>query len=126
VFSFARYACEDRALTLRRCCGVLAHEIGHLFGIAHCVSACVPFRWQLVNYRWFECLMNGSNHDEESDARPWRLCPVDLRKLRHAMREVGGLDIAARAVAIADFCDRLDMPKEAEWYRRSLEMLPQE
>jgi hypothetical protein len=39
-----------------------------MFGIEHCV--------------WFRCLLNGSNHFAESDARPSHLCPVDLRKLQ--------------------------------------------
>jgi len=74
IFSFARYAhCESSAHFLRRCCSVLVHEIGHLFGLAHCV--------------WYECNMNGSNHDEESDSRPLHLCPVELHKLYH--RSVG-------------------------------------
>lgn len=30
---------------------------------------------------WYRCLMNGSNHLGEADARPLHLCPVDLRKL---------------------------------------------
>jgi archaemetzincin len=66
VFSFARYdpqfygiEARDRdALVLRRSCKVLAHETAHMFGIQHCV--------------FFNCLMNGSNHLDESDRRPLR------------------------------------------------------
>jgi hypothetical protein len=29
----------------------------------------------------FRCLVNGSNYQEERDARPLYLCPVYLRKL---------------------------------------------
>ena len=36
---------------------VLCHEIAHLFGIKHCVYA--------------SCVMNGSNHLEESEAHPF-------------------------------------------------------
>jgi len=52
VYSMARYqpAVEPRSLK------VMAHEVGHMFGLAHCVH--------------YECLMNGSNHLEESDRRP--------------------------------------------------------
>ena len=36
---------------------VLCHEASHLFGIKHCVYA--------------SCVMNGSNHLEESESRPF-------------------------------------------------------
>ena len=77
VYSFARYDPafygESRApgyetRLLRRSCKVLAHETGHMFGLAHCT--------------YFNCLMNGSNHLAESDRRPLHLCPVCLRKLQ--------------------------------------------
>ncbi len=51
---------------------LLAHETGHLFGLAHCV--------------YYRCLMNGSAHLAEADARPVNLCPVCLRKLGTAVR----------------------------------------
>jgi len=64
-----RDAADAERLLLRRSCKVLAHEMAHMFGIEHCI--------------YFHCLMNGSNHLEESDARPMHLCPVDLRKLKN-------------------------------------------
>lgn len=92
IFSFARY--RDRAadveprLFLRRCCMVLCHEATHLFGIKHCVFAA--------------CLMNGSNHLQEADRRPFDLCPVDMAKLRDSFRGagIGGWDqLPPRATA---------------------------
>src|SRR5437016_14138735 len=79
VYSFARYhpafygepspqARDAETLILRRSCKVLAHETGHMFGLAHCT--------------FFNCLMNGSNHLAESDRRPLHLCTVCLRKLQ--------------------------------------------
>ncbi|KAM6898017.1 LOW QUALITY PROTEIN: archaemetzincin-2 [Lycodopsis pacificus] len=44
------------------------HEIGHMFGIHHC--------------QWLSCVMQGSNHLEESDRRPLDFCPICLRKLQ--------------------------------------------
>eukprot|EP01084_Bolivina_argentea_P300403 517993_1 len=41
---------------LKRCIKVLVHELGHLFGMGHCV--------------FFECIMNGSMHLDEADTRP--------------------------------------------------------
>ena len=40
--------------------------------IVHCVA--------------WECVMNGSNHDLEADARPLEPCPSCLAKLCHAVR----------------------------------------
>ncbi len=106
IYSFARYdprfldaAAPDgwQQLMLRRSCKVLAHETAHMFGIAHCV--------------YFHCLMNGSNHLAESDARPMHLCPVDLRKLQHSV----GFDVVAREQHLHDVCMRLDFTDEAHW-----------
>ncbi|KAK3559033.1 hypothetical protein QTP86_000038 [Hemibagrus guttatus] len=55
---------------LLRSCKTLTHEIGHIFGIQHC--------------QWLQCVMQGSNHLEESDRRPLDLCPICLRKLHCA------------------------------------------
>ena len=63
---------KEQIIFIRRCLGVLLHEIGHLFGLEHC-----PY---------FECLMNGANHLQESDAAPLHLCPVCLHKLYFASK----------------------------------------
>lgn len=76
VFSFARYnpafygsksSENSQGVLFKRSCRVCVHEIGHMFSISHCV--------------FYECLMSGSNHLEESESKPGHLCPVDLRKL---------------------------------------------
>ncbi|KAK2820776.1 hypothetical protein Q5P01_023735 [Channa striata] len=61
VFSFA-------SALLLRSCKTMTHEIGHMFGIKHC--------------QWLSCVMQGSNHLEESDRRPLDFCPICLRKLQ--------------------------------------------
>lgn len=106
VYSFYRYDTDVPGLFLRRCLKVMAHEIGHLFGIAHC-----PY---------FRCLMNGANHLEESDARPLHLCPVDLRKLAFSV----GFDVAERYRRLAGVFDELAVHDEAEWIRERLEETP--
>lgn len=53
---------------LFRACKVMAHEIGHIFGIKHCV--------------YFNCLMNGSNNETENCNKPAQLCAICLRKLQ--------------------------------------------
>ena len=105
VFSFARYdpafygiRTSDRAaVMLRRSCKVLAHETSHMFGIQHCIL--------------FNCLMNGSNHLDESDRRPLHLCPVDLRKLHHSV----GFDITKRYGDLFSFARRAGFNDEARW-----------
>ena len=63
---------EDYQLLQWRAIKVLTHEITHMFGLDHCV--------------YFTCLMNGSNHAEESDHQLTFLCPVCLRKLQDAIK----------------------------------------
>jgi archaemetzincin len=114
VYSFARYdprfygqeaAADSRKLVLRRSCKVLAHETGHMFGIDHCV--------------WYRCLMNGSNHLEESDARPLHLCPVDLRKLQWSI----GFNAVERYRRLRDFHRQAGFEDEAQWLDRRLRHL---
>lgn len=105
VYSFARYDPGYQqespepasSVLLRRSCKVLAHETAHMFGIRHCT--------------FFHCLMNGSNHLAESDARPLHLCPVDLRKL-YAVVE---LDVVERYRALSSFWRDVGLDGEARW-----------
>lgn len=97
VYSFARYGGGTRELMLRRSCKVLAHETCHMFGIAHCI--------------WFRCVVNGSNHLAETDARPLHLCPVDLRKLQRAV----GFDVVERYRRLHKFCAEAGFRDEAKW-----------
>ena len=105
VVSVARYGppfCEDapglRPGEMRkRCCRVIAHEIGHMAGIAHCI--------------YFRCLMNGSSSLAESDRRPLHLCPIDLRKLQWLV----GFDFAERYRRLLQFWREADDGHEAAW-----------
>jgi archaemetzincin len=114
VYSFARYDPafygEPRApgyevLLLRRSCKVLAHETGHMFGLAHCT--------------YFNCLMNGSNHLVEADRRPLHLCPVCLRKLQSSI----GFDVLKRYSALEGICHVNGFTHEADWFTRRLKNL---
>lgn len=113
VFSFARLhpdfygaypgeRAEIRRLVTRRALAVMSHEIGHMFGIGHCVS--------------FACNMNGSNSLEESDRQPMHPCPVCLRKLHLAL----GFDPEARYEALAKEYGRLGLVQEDAWVERQL------
>jgi archaemetzincin len=57
----------DEKLLLRRACKTLNHEMGHIFGIGHCV--------------FYLCSMNGGMSIAESDASPMEYCPLCHRKL---------------------------------------------
>jgi archaemetzincin len=113
VYSFARYrpsfwketVADARQLVLRRSCKVLAHETAHAFGVRHCTAHL--------------CLMNGSNHLEESDARPLHLCPVDLRKLQWSV----GFDVFERYGRLLELYEELGLDEDAAWIRRRLSHL---
>jgi len=114
VYSFARYdprfygevpSASSRNLMLRRSCKVLAHETSHMFGIDHCV--------------WYRCLMNGSNHLAEADARPLHLCPVDLRKLQWSV----GFDVVERYRRLRDFQRQAGFEDEAQWMDKRLRFI---
>ena len=114
VYSFARYDPAfygaprggDYARTLlRRSAKVLVHETGHMFGLAHCV--------------YFRCVFNGSNHLDESDARPMHECPVDLRKLHRSI----GFDVPQRYARLLRFYRKAGCDEEAAWTHRRLERI---
>jgi len=66
-----------------------------MFGIEHCVC--------------FRCLMNGSSHLAESDARPLHLFPEDLRKLQWSI----GFDVVERYRRLRDFHRQAGFEDEA-------------
>jgi archaemetzincin len=114
VYSFARYDSafygevrgpNYETLLLRRSCKVLAHETGHMFGLAHCT--------------FFNCLMNGSNHLAESDRRPLHLCPVCLRKLQWSI----GFDVLERYRAVERVTRADGFADEADWFSRRVKVL---
>jgi archaemetzincin len=114
VYSFARYdpafygeprGKDYPALLLRRSMKVLTHETGHMFGLTHCV--------------YFNCVMNGSNHLQESDRRPLHVCPVCLRKLQFSV----GFDVVKRYEALAQFDRQAGLEDEAAWVDRRLEKI---
>jgi archaemetzincin len=116
VYSFARYdprfndpqARASGTLLLQRSCKVLAHEMTHMFGVQHCI--------------YFHCLMNGSNHLAESDARPMHLCPVDLRKLQESI----GFDVVERYRRLLEFYLSTGFTEEASWLSRRLDFIARE
>jgi len=114
VFSFARsdpgFFGEPRGdevgdMILQRSAKTLVHEIAHTFGLRHCI--------------FYQCVENGSNHQQESDRRPQHLCPVCLRKLRHAT----GLNLEKRYRDLEFFYEEHGWIDEATWVSRQLARL---
>ncbi|XP_071176779.1 archaemetzincin-2-like isoform X1 [Mytilus edulis] len=94
---------DGKSLIIKRICKTMCHEIGHMFGLRHCV--------------FYECLMNGSNSLEEADRHPLFLCPVCLRKLQFACK----FNIEERYKQMVPFCLSHDMTSEAHWLQTRLE-----
>lgn len=113
VFSFARYHpgffgepfAVDRRVVVRRAIKVMSHEIGHMFGMEHCIH--------------LHCLMNGANHLSELDRAPMHLCPVCLRKLHVAL----GFDPEERYRRLAEGYEGLGLDEEADWVRQRMGFL---
>ncbi|KAJ5766588.1 uncharacterized protein N7511_004204 [Penicillium nucicola] len=74
-------------LWLDRVCRTASHELGHCFGIDHCV--------------YYACMMQGTASLAEDVRQPPYLCPVDLAKVLHAT----GASAAGRYKALLKYCD---------------------
>ncbi|KAL4228822.1 Archaelysin metallopeptidase 2 [Mactra antiquata] len=119
VYSLARYLSNfgegsfteinlDRdplSTILVRACKTMCHEMGHMFGLRHCIH--------------FDCLMNGSNHLDESDSRPSFLCPICLRKLQYVCK----FDIIQRYRDMRDFWSENGLTEQKDWLERRLAKL---
>lgn len=100
VWSTARMGDPEKEpkIFLRRVLQVAVHETGHMFGIRHCIA--------------YECCMNGSNHQAESDQTPLVFCPECDAKLWWTC----SLNVSKRASALHAFAKEhaLD-PDVAQW-----------
>ncbi|SHL09338.1 archaemetzincin [Flavobacterium chilense] len=63
---------ENFNLCLSRLLKTSSHEIGHMFGLYHCITA--------------DCVMNGTNSLSETDSSSIRLCSVCQRKLNSCIQ----------------------------------------
>ncbi|KAI1765026.1 hypothetical protein GGR53DRAFT_465854 [Hypoxylon sp. FL1150] len=114
---------EREDLRFSRVAKTVVHELGHCFGMDHCV--------------YYACIMQGTANMAEDLRQPPYLCPVCLSKISLAIAcEATGLreesDIAKyerkRYRALADFCDsRREVGMFAgygAWLNQRLEYLP--
>ncbi|CAF1436086.1 unnamed protein product [Rotaria magnacalcarata] len=99
---------EHRIIMLRRCVSTLLHELGHLFGLLHCI--------------YYVCLMNGANHEIEMDGQPLYLCPVCLRKLYSTFR----FNVRIVYEKFADLCETYGLEEECIWYRKRLDCIKEQ
>ena len=93
---------KDKIL-LRRSCKTLSHEIGHLFGIGHCV--------------YYNCIMNGSGHLLEDFAQSMHFCPVDLRKIETILHAEC---LWKRYIGLREFYNRHKWYGDATWVAKRL------
>ncbi|KAH8749842.1 hypothetical protein F5882DRAFT_369766 [Hyaloscypha sp. PMI_1271] len=77
-------------LWLGRVCRTASHELGHCFGMDHCI--------------YYACSMQGTASIIEDARQPPYLYPVDLRKLLYAT----GVDERERYEALQEFCGRFE------------------
>jgi len=116
VFSFARYYPDFYGVSmgskgdndikfLLRCCKILGHETGHMYGMMHCIS--------------YHCCMNGSNHLREFDAQPIHLCPICLQKLQRSV----GFNIVTRYKGLLEFYSKAGFKVESDWVQRRIDKL---
>ena len=78
----------------------MVHEIGHMFGIKHCI--------------YYDCAMNGSNSYDESLGQSRYLCPVCLRKLSTAI----GFKVGDWLSKMRAACAELGFAEDAQFYER--------
>jgi predicted Zn-dependent protease len=90
---------------LRRSCKLLTHELGHLYGLDHCIHN--------------RCLMMGTGHLVEDFSAPIHLCGICLRKLQWRT----GCDIQMRYKLLTDIFRSMGMEKERNWTRKQYEHL---
>lgn len=102
VWSTARMGdpVKEAEIFLRRVLQVAVHETGHMFGIKHCTA--------------YECCMNGSNHQAESDQTPLVFCVECDAKLWWAC----GLDAPKRAKSLHAFAKEHGLKADTDQWER--------
>ena len=96
---------EAYTLCLSRTIQTASHEIGHMFGIEHCIK--------------YECCMNGSNHLQESDKAPRWFCWECLQKICWNT----GYDMKKHLEEMEKFWTKMESKNYSEFYKKNLEAL---
>ncbi len=85
---------------LERATWTVVHEIAHMFGLHHC--------------QYYQCVIAGSNSQDESDRAPLQACPVCMHKLWWAIE----FDPVKREQELAATLRELGLDDEAAWSER--------
>ena len=75
------------------------------FGLYHCI--------------YYRCLMNGSNHEQETDRQPVHPCPICLQKLQRAIR----FDLIKRYDELGRFYATHGLDQERGWIAERMKEL---
>ncbi|MBS7255889.1 archaemetzincin [Flavobacterium branchiicola] len=89
-------------LSLSRLLKIGSHEIGHMFGLHHCIEA--------------NCVMNGTNSMSETDKHSIRLCSLCQRKLNSGFK----YDDVKRLGELADFFKRNNLTDEFQLMEKDI------
>ncbi|PWB24777.1 Zn-dependent protease [Flavobacterium sp. HTF] len=103
------YRLQDEKLTdanfnlcLSRLMKICSHEIGHMFGLHHCIDA--------------NCVMNGTNSLSETDGHSIRLCSVCQKKLNTGIN----YDNKKRLSELANFFQRNNLTDELQLMKKDM------
>lgn len=86
----ALYPASLSGLWLGRVCRTASHELGHCFGIGHCMA--------------YACSMQGTASIIEDARQPPYLCPIDLTKVLNST----GTDEKERYQKLLEYCEKHD------------------
>jgi archaemetzincin len=100
--SFESMTDSTKAEFLRRCGKIVVHELGHLYGLGHCI--------------FNRCIMMGTGHLVEDFQAPFHLCPVCLRKLQWRL----GFSLLDRYRNLAESFQKMNLTKEERWTRKQI------
>ncbi|MEO8534628.1 MAG: archaemetzincin [Flavobacterium sp.] len=96
---------ENFNLCLRRLINISSHEIGHMFGMHHCINA--------------NCVMNGTNSLSETDKNTSRLCSVCQKKLNSSIK----YDNKKRLTALEKYFKDNNLKEELELMKKDLKSI---
>ncbi|ANF53080.1 Zn-dependent protease [Chryseobacterium glaciei] len=91
--------------SLERLMKISSHEIGHMFGISHCLNA--------------NCVMNGTNHLPETDSHFARACSLCQQKLNSSIK----YDNKKRLLELKTFFEKQHLKSELTRTEQDLKLL---
>ncbi|SHH23350.1 archaemetzincin [Flavobacterium defluvii] len=104
-FQDGELTAENFNLCLSRLLKTSSHEIGHMFGLHHCINA--------------DCVMNGTNSLSETDRSTIRLCSVCQRKLNSCIQ----YDNKKRLTDLENFFKRNNLIEEFDSMKKDISVI---